>query len=73
MVPIVLVAWQLDLGTAILIGLISMSVALILVRNLWPILGAIAVGGAALPVLWHRMEPYRRSIRPGPAITCSSR
>jgi rod shape determining protein RodA len=59
-VPIVLVAWQPDLGTAILIGLIALSVALILVRNLWPILGVVALGGAAMPVLWHRMEPYQQ-------------
>jgi len=58
--PIVLVAVQPDLGTASLIALIALSVGFLLVKNLWPLVGGVAVALALLPVLWERMEEYQR-------------
>ncbi len=58
--PVLLVAWQPDLGSASLLGLIILSMSLMLVKTIWPIIVAILIGLAALPLLWERMEPYQR-------------
>ncbi len=58
--PVLLVAWQPDLGSASLLGLIILSMGLMLVKTVWPIIVAILTGLAALPLLWERMEPYQR-------------
>jgi len=49
---IVLIAWQPDLGTAMLVALICASVAFLSARKLWPLLVALKVAAAAVPVLW---------------------
>lgn len=59
--PVLLVAWQPDLGSASLLGLIILSVSLMLVKTIWPIALTMLVGLAALPLLWERMHGYQQS------------
>lgn len=58
--PVLLVAWQPDLGSASLLGLIILSVSLMLVQTIWPIIAAMLTGLAALPLLWERMHAYQQ-------------
>ena len=58
--PILVIAWQPDLGSAIVVGLIVLSMAFLLVRNLWPLLATLCAGATLLPVMWTRMENYQR-------------
>lgn len=58
--PVLLVAWQPDLGSASLLGLIILSVSLMLVQTVWPIIAAMLTGLAALPLLWERMHSYQQ-------------
>jgi rod shape determining protein RodA len=57
---VVLIAWQPDLGTASLVGLIVISVLLLTARKVWPIFVGIAALGASIPFLWSRMERYQQ-------------
>jgi rod shape determining protein RodA len=59
-VTVCLIAWQPDLGTAGLVALICVSVALLVMRTLWPIFVAGAVGGLALIPLWRFLYPYQK-------------
>lgn len=58
--PILLTALQPDLGTSIMLLAIVLVVSLLMVRNTWPIFGAIGVGLASLPLLWQGMEDYQK-------------
>ncbi|MCP4446967.1 MAG: rod shape-determining protein RodA [Myxococcales bacterium] len=58
--PVLLVAWQPDLGSASLLGLIILSVSLMLVQTIWPIIVAMLTGLAAMPLLWERMHAYQQ-------------
>ena len=49
---VVLIAWQPDLGTATLVCLIGLSVALLTARTLWPLFAGIGVVAASIPFLW---------------------
>ena len=49
---VLLIAWQPDLGTATIVGLICLTVALLSARSLWPIFAGLGVMGAAVPFLW---------------------
>lgn len=59
--PVLLIAWQPDLGSASVLGLIILSVSLLLVRTIWPIITLMFVGLASLPLLWERMHGYQQS------------
>ncbi len=59
--PVLLVAIQPDLGTAILLALIIGSVGALLAVRLWPLEGAVAAALALLPLLWDGMQPYQKS------------
>jgi rod shape determining protein RodA len=59
-VPVALVAVQPDLGTAVLLALILIAPALLLVKNLVPLLGMIAAGAAAMPLVWSWMGDYQQ-------------
>jgi rod shape determining protein RodA len=59
--PVLLVAWQPDLGSASLIGLIVVSMSLLLVKTVWPIGLAILAGLAVMPLFWERMEDYQQN------------
>jgi rod shape determining protein RodA len=59
-VPVLLIAAQPDLGTALLVASAGFFV-LFLAGLSWKIIGALAVAGAAsLPVLWGLMHDYQR-------------
>ncbi len=58
--PVLLVAWQPDLGSASLLGLIMLAMSLMLVQTIWPIIAAMLTGLAALPLLWERMHSYQQ-------------
>ena len=58
--PVLLIAWQPDLGSASLLGLIILSVSLLLVRTIWPIALAMLVGLVSLPLFWETMEGYQQ-------------
>ncbi len=58
--PVLLVAWQPDLGSASLLGLIILSMSLMLVQTIWPIIVTMLTGLAALPLLWERMHSYQQ-------------
>jgi rod shape determining protein RodA len=55
-----LIAWQPDLGTAGLVALVCVSVALLVMRQLWPILVAGAVAILAIIPLWQFLYPYQK-------------
>ena len=59
--PVVLVALQPDLGSAVMVLAIAVTVGLLLAKNVWPIFGAIGVGLASLPLLWQGMEDYQKA------------
>jgi rod shape determining protein RodA len=58
--PVLLIAWQPDLGSASLMGLIMLSIALLLVRRVWPLILCIVAGLFCAPLLWDRMEEYQQ-------------
>lgn len=59
-IPVLLIATQPDLGSAILVMLIIVSIGFVCVRNLWPLVGLTVVGLMFLPVLWENMHAYQR-------------
>lgn len=59
-VPVLLIATQPDLGSAILLVLIVVSIGFLSVRNLWPLVGVTVVGLMFVPVLWENMHSYQR-------------
>lgn len=59
--PVVLIAWQPDLGSATLLALIGISMGLLLLKTLWPLNLALVFGVIGLPLLWDQMRQYQRS------------
>jgi rod shape determining protein RodA len=60
-VAVLMIAWQPDLGTAVLVALICVSVMLLTARRIWPIVAAMGVGAAAVPFLWsYALHAYQR-------------
>ncbi|RMH36268.1 MAG: rod shape-determining protein RodA [Deltaproteobacteria bacterium] len=59
--PVGLIVAQPDLGSAVLVALIVLSVAYFTVSDLWRIHAVVIAGLAALPLLWERMETYQRN------------
>jgi rod shape determining protein RodA len=59
-VPIVLIAIQPDLGTAILVGLIVLSVGFLAMPSLWPMIYLTIAGLLAIPILWETMHDYQQ-------------
>ena len=60
-VPVVLVALQPDLGNAILMVLVMLSIGFLLARNVWPMVHATLVGVLAIPILWETMHKYQKN------------
>jgi rod shape determining protein RodA len=58
--PVGLIAMQPDLGTAILVSLIILTVALLAARNLWPVSTSLLLALTAVPLLWEKMEKYQK-------------
>jgi len=60
MVPVVLIAVQPDLGTAVLLVLIILSIGFLAMPNVWPMVHAALAGLLAFPILWESMHWYQK-------------
>lgn len=58
--PIVLIAIQPDLGTAILLSLIVLSVGFLAMPSVWPMVYTTLAGLLAIPILWETMHEYQQ-------------
>jgi rod shape determining protein RodA len=61
LVCIVLIAIQPDLGTAVLLTLIVLTVGYLAMPNVWPMVYTTAAGLLAIPVLWEKMHEYQKN------------
>ena len=59
-IPIALIAIQPDLGTAVLLGLIVLSVGFLAMPSVWPMVHITLAGLLAIPVLWESMHDYQQ-------------
>ena len=59
-VPIGLIAMQPDLGTAILLVLIVLSVGFLAMPSVWPMVHVTLAGLLAIPILWETMHDYQQ-------------
>jgi rod shape determining protein RodA len=59
-VPVVLIAWQPDLGTALLVACAGIFVIFLAGISRRVMLGLIALSVTCTPVLWHFMHDYQR-------------
>ncbi len=59
-VPICLIAAQPDLGTAILLALIVLSVGFLAMPSVWPMVHVTLAGLLAIPILWETMHDYQQ-------------
>lgn len=58
---ILMIAWQPDLGTAMLVALICLSVMLLAARRIWPIAVGMGAVAAAIPFLWsYALKDYQK-------------
>lgn len=61
LVPVLLIASQPDLGTAVLVTLIVLSVGYIAMPNVWPMVYVTTAGLLAIPILWEKMHDYQKN------------
>lgn len=61
MIPIVLIATQPDLGTAVLVTLIVLTVGYLAMPNVWPMIYITTAGLLAIPILWENMHEYQKN------------
>lgn len=59
--PIGFVAIQPDLGTAVLITLMVLSVGFLAMPNVWPVVHVTLAGLLAIPILWESMHEYQKN------------
>ncbi len=59
--PIVLVAVQPDLGTAVLLALIVLTVGFLAMPSVWPMVYLTAGMLATIPFLWEKLQDYQRN------------
>lgn len=59
--PVLLIAKQPDLGTALLVASSGAAVLFFAGLSWWIMLGCVALLGALAPVLWHFMREYQRN------------
>src|SRR5262249_37272096 len=58
---ILMIAWQPDLGTEMLVALICLSVMLLAARRIWPIVVGLVAAAAAVPFLWnYALKDYQK-------------
>ncbi len=60
-VPIVIVAIQPDLGTAVLLALIVLTVGFLAMPSVWPMVYLTAGMLATIPFLWEELHDYQRN------------
>ena len=61
LVPVLLIAKQPDLGTALLVASSGAAVLFFAGLSWWLMLGAVALMAAMTPLLWHFMREYQRN------------
>jgi rod shape determining protein RodA len=61
LVPIVLIAVQPDLGTAVLVTLIVLTVGFIAMPNVWPMVYITTAGMLSVPILWEKLHDYQKN------------
>jgi rod shape determining protein RodA len=59
-VPIIMIAVQPDLGTAVLLSLIVLTVGFLAMPNLWPMVYITAGSLLAIPILWENLHEYQK-------------
>jgi rod shape determining protein RodA len=59
-IPIGLIAVQPDLGTAVLLTLIVLTVGFLAMPNVWPMVYTTAGLLLAVPILWEKLHPYQK-------------
>lgn len=60
LVPVVLIAMQPDLGTAVLLTLIIFTVGFLAMPNVWPMVYMVTGALVAIPVLWDKLHDYQK-------------
>jgi rod shape determining protein RodA len=60
LVPIGLIAIQPDLGSAILLTLVTLSVGYLCMPDVWPMVHVTLGGLCAIPIVWETMQPYQK-------------
>lgn len=60
-IPIGLIAVQPDLGTAILLTLIVLTVGFLAMPSVWPMIYTTLAGLLAIPILWEKMQDYQKN------------
>lgn len=60
-IPIGLIAMQPDLGTAVLLGLIVLTVGFLAMSSVWPMVHVTLAGLLAIPILWETMHDYQKN------------
>lgn len=58
--PILFVAAQPDLGSAVLLSLIVLSTGFLAMPNVWPMVYITAGGLLAIPILWEKLHAYQK-------------
>ncbi len=61
LVPVLLIAIQPDLGTAVLVTLIVLTVGFLAMPNVWPMVYITTAGLLALPILWEKLHDYQKN------------
>ncbi len=60
-IPIGLIGVQPDLGTAVLMGLIVLTVGFLVMQSVWPMVYVTLAGLLAIPILWETMHDYQKN------------
>jgi rod shape determining protein RodA len=60
LVPVALIAVQPDLGTAVLLTLIVLTVGFLAMPNVWPMVYTTAGLLLAIPILWEKLHTYQK-------------
>ncbi len=58
--PVVLIAVQPDLGSAILLTLVILTVGYLAMPDVWPMVQVTLAGLLAIPVIWENMHAYQK-------------
>lgn len=61
LVPVLLIAIQPDLGTAVLVTLIVLTVGFLAMPSVWPMVYITTAGLLSIPVLWEKMHDYQKN------------
>lgn len=60
-VPVGLIAIQPDLGSAVLLGLVILTVGFLVMQSVWPMVHITLAGLLSIPILWEMMEVYQKN------------